>query len=253
MFISPACAFELKKKIFSFQIIPAFCQLEHTADIHGKNGFHEYPTCYKTIDAAPYECVFMADLCAEGFTMFDSAKSPISAEHVFLVMKVLGKFHAISFAMKTRQPEKFEKFTSKLLDIEYEFRPKVTSWSQIYVKFFIAFAKKFASEDIAKRVAQLFAGSLSDLFDECRDSAYAEPFAVICHGDCWENNTMIKTDENGVPTEIRILDFQKLIYASPVLDLLDFIYRCTDKNLRDRHYDEFIKAYYSSCCQHLQR
>lgn len=195
----------------------------------------------------------MADLCAEGFTMFDSSKNPISAEHVFLVMNLLGKLHAISFAMKTQQPDKFEKFTSKLLGIEYEFRPNIITWSQAYVKFFVAFAKKFASEDIAKRVTKLFAGSLSDLFAECRDSAYAEPFAVICHGDCWQNNTMIKNDENGVPIEIRFLDFQKMIYGSPALDLLDFIYRCTDKDLRDKYYEEFIKVYYSSCSQHLQR
>lgn len=195
----------------------------------------------------------MEDLCTEGFTMFDTTKMPITAEHAYLVMQVLGKLHAISLAMKAQQPEQFKKLTSKLDDIEYEFRPKIVSWSQAYVGFCIAFARKFASEDIARTVSQLFAGSLADVFNECRNGEYAEPFAVICHGDCWENNTMIKTDENGVPNEIRILDFQRMIYASPALDLLNFIYRCTDKELRDNHYDELVKAYYLSCSQHLQR
>jgi hypothetical protein len=63
------------------------------------DGFHEIPKCYKTITEDRSEAIFMEDLKGKGLEMFDRFKE-VNIEHVALVMKVLGKFHAISFALK---------------------------------------------------------------------------------------------------------------------------------------------------------
>jgi hypothetical protein len=42
-------------------------------------------------------------------------------------------------------------------------------------------------------------------------------------------------------------------YASPVLDLLYYIFICTTKSLRDKHYFEFLNVYYSSLSSFVKR
>ena len=67
--------------------------------------------------------------------------------------------------------------------------------------------------------------------------------SVICQGDSWEPNFMMRKLENN-KTDILILDFQIARYASPVLDVIYLIYECTDKSLREKYYSELLKNYY---------
>lgn len=53
------------------------------------------------------------------------------------------------------------------------------------------------------------------------------------------------------PTKVSLLDWQLSRYGSPALDLSYFIFTCTDHALRAKHYDNMIKFYYHSLCQHL--
>lgn len=64
-----------------------------------QEGFHEVPKCFKTVTVERSEAIFMEDLKGRGFEMFDRFKE-VRIDHVSMVMKVLGKFHAISFAIK---------------------------------------------------------------------------------------------------------------------------------------------------------
>ena len=54
-----------------------------------------------------------------------------------------------------------------------------------------------------------------------------------------------------VPTQVCLLDWQLARYGSPALDLSFFLFICTDKKLRDRHYDDLLKMYYYSLCLRL--
>ena len=40
-------------------------------------------------------------------------------------------------------------------------------------------------------------------------------------------------------------------YVSPAVDVTQFIILCTDKSLRDQHYNDFLKIYYKSLSDHL--
>lgn len=42
-------------------------------------------------------------------------------------------------------------------------------------------------------------------------------------------------------------------YGSPAIDLVYFIFMCTDKTIRDRHYDSLISVYYKALREHLER
>lgn len=59
--------------------------------------------------------------------------------------------------------------------------------------------------------------------------------------------------QKGVPVDIRLLDWQIMRYSSPVCDIMYYIFGCTTKLLRDRHYSEFLDTYYNSLSTFLKR
>lgn len=84
------------------ELLPMFRRLQESKGIiPEENGFHEYPKCYKTIDAEVDESLIFEDLKADHFEMFDR-RQEIGADHVRLIMNALGKYHALSFALRVR-------------------------------------------------------------------------------------------------------------------------------------------------------
>lgn len=81
------------------EILPLFMDYQQMKGICLGEGFYEIPECYGTIMTEFEEVLFFEDLKASGFEMFDRHKC-ITFDHVRLVMEALGKFHAISFALK---------------------------------------------------------------------------------------------------------------------------------------------------------
>lgn len=82
------------------EVLPMFRRFQESRGICvDKSGFHEYPKCYKTIDSDVDETVILEDLRRDRFEMFDRMQV-IRIEHVRLIMSALGKYHAISFALR---------------------------------------------------------------------------------------------------------------------------------------------------------
>lgn len=46
-----------------------------------------------------------------------------------------------------------------------------------------------------------------------------------------------------------MIDFQLSRFASPALDIMFFIYSCTNESLRIQFYDDLIKTYHSNLCE----
>ena len=61
------------------------------------------------------------------------------------------------------------------------------------------------------------------------------------------------SSQSGTPVKIRLLDFQIMRYSSPVLDLMYYIFGCTVKSLRDKHYQEFMDVYYDTLADFIKR
>ncbi|XP_055637741.1 uncharacterized protein LOC129776236 [Toxorhynchites rutilus septentrionalis] len=84
------------------------------------------------------------------------------------------------------------------------------------------------------------------------DPQLSEPYSVLGNGDCWINNMMFAY-KDGYPVDIILLDWQISRYVSPALDLLYFIFCCTDEKLRRQHYNALIHLYYASLKELLER
>lgn len=116
--------------------------------------------------------------------MLDHRKEDLTFEHVALVMKALGKFHAISFALRDQQPNKFAQVTINLTEMYYRANDKD------FVIFLNSVGNrtiKTLNEANHTELSAKFARSIEKGFAEagveCVTGELAEPYAVLCHGE----------------------------------------------------------------------
>lgn len=186
--------------------------------------------------------------------MIDRSMGMVTAKHAHLMMQSLAKFHAISFAMKNQQSKKYEELASNMADVflsrdNVNFRTYFNKTAQQTLDTVLN------EEDahLLARAKRFFERDALDIMVDCIDSNVNGLLDIITHGDTWQNNLMFKNDKNGIPNEICMLDWQVSRIASPVLDIVYFIFSCTTKELRDAHYDDFLKTYHNTLSAHIQR
>lgn len=168
----------------SEKIFPCFREFQKSKGILvDEDGFHEYPKCYRTIDTEQIETLFLEDLGDQMFRMVNLHTEVVTVDHVKLVMKILGKYHATSLALKDQQPEKFQKLVSNLNEIF--FHPKKIDWA-LYINCIPKTLFDSISDDkdahLLLHLVRLYERNQFDMGMDCVDSALAEPYAVINHG-----------------------------------------------------------------------
>lgn len=237
------------------QVLPCLRQFEQSKGVVvEESGFVEYPKCYRTIDVEPSECLFLEDLSVRDFSIIDRYTEDVTADHAHLVMKTLGKLHAISFALKDQQPEKFIELVSNLKEVFV--RKEVPAYRDFYNKLTEIILSALNESDDAHLIAKLkklFERNGIDIAADCIDPEATGSGSVISYGDAWQNNTMFRYDSARNPIEVCFLDWQVSRQSSPVIDIVYFIFCCTTKELRDEHYDDFLKSYHESLSDHIQK
>jgi hypothetical protein len=156
----------------------------------GPAEFNFVPSCYFTrYDTVNCEIgIIMEDLKHLGYKMWDKA-NPVDLAHTTLVMKSLGKLHAVSLAMKHQDHEGFELFKN-MPDMLGPMFQKDMWYKMMEVQFdkaIGAIEDTFAKEKIIE-----CRGTFLDDMAFCADPSNAEPYAVVNHGDCWSNNFMFQ-------------------------------------------------------------
>jgi hypothetical protein len=168
-------------------------QAEKGIDVKGE-GFSEVADCYKSLTIDQNEGLFLEDLKASGFEMFDRFKE-VTKEHAMRTMEALGKYHALSFALRDQKPELLEPYKS-LVDIFFQRDPEsmehIKAWFDHLKKQAYDALELFDNEDLKKRAKAQLDKDFFTMVGENIDGAAAEPYSVICHGDCWNNNIMYR-------------------------------------------------------------
>lgn len=238
--------------VVHFQVLPFFRQFERSQGI-AMNGFTEYPMCYRTIDDNFSECVILEDLNVGGFKMIDRFTEDVTADHIRLIMQMLGKFHAISLAITDQQPEKFIELTSNLNELYIRKDDKqLRAYFNMMANGILDALCSDEDAFVRSKITKLFERDAIDIAADCIDTKSIDSTAIT-HADAWQENIAFKYDEHGKPIEARLLDWQMARNSSPVLDIVYSIFCCTTKELRDEHYDDFLETYHQSLNLHIRK
>lgn len=236
-----------EREVYVYKVfLPEFVEFQRAKHVSESAGFYNYPKVYYADYSTERDdsVIIMEDLRESGHKMWDKSKS-LNYEHAKLLLVALGRFHAISFAMKEQKPEQFEKF--KAMDDFLTNNTMDDSIKAVMINSVMNAIECLDKEDTKRRTK---IKNLSEVIAETLKFALngenAEPFTIITHGDCWFNNFLYHYKRKDVPDSIVLLDWQVARYVSPVIDLVYFFFMCTDHHLRAKHFDEFLGIYHNS-------
>ncbi|KAL1399443.1 hypothetical protein pipiens_008207 [Culex pipiens pipiens] len=238
--------FEREINVYS-NVLPTMFEFQRQKGVTEElnSGFFNVPKCYLArFDPDNEEAlILMEDLRVRELAMWNKLE-PINYEHARLVMIQLGRFHALSFAMKDQRPDLFE--ACKIPDAMV---PAMQHNDQLMGMFGVALdAAMNVLDPEDERTRWKMQGLRNDYFavlESCVDVERVEPYAVLNHGDCWINNLMFGY-QDGAAQSVTFIDWQLARYGSPALDVLYFLFCCSDEAFRDRHYDEMLRIYYTA-------
>ncbi|XP_037805479.1 uncharacterized protein LOC119599672 [Lucilia sericata] len=215
--------------------------------------FFEYPQCYFTSIEEYNETICMSDLQIDEFFMHNRFE-PLTLDQVVHIMGIYGKLHATSLAIKDQNPEKINSLKN-MKDI-FEQRK-----NDIQLNDYFESLKRSALESIDKEMEHVYWDKLNEYFNRgtfyelmltLLDSKSSEPYAVICHGDCWINNVMFKK-ENGKVVDARLIDWQIMRYSSPIIDIMYFLMSCTTREFRKQHFQQVLDFYHCAVREHIKK
>ncbi|KAK5642417.1 hypothetical protein RI129_008584 [Pyrocoelia pectoralis] len=200
------------------------------------------------------EALVMDDMSVKGFKV--GSGIVLDYSHALLAIRELGKFHALSYAIRDQKPELLKEWISKSADSFYNSTLKNIGMKAIMDVGRVVLESYESSENRTEsEVLESFLSRLPQFF-ELPSIGKADKYSVINHGDFQMRNMLFKYGDSSQPhhpTALCMIDWQLSRLASPALDILFFLSVCSDKNLREHHYDNLIQEYHKSFSSFLKQ
>ena len=105
------------------------------------------------------------------------------------------------------------------------------------------YADKIAKWDIKK-----ICSSFVDLGEPMKNG-----FQILNHGDMWVNNFMIKSDSEGKPIDVKLIDYQMSYWASPAGDLIYFLIISVQDDIKVDQFDNLVEYYHTNLVESLTK
>ncbi|KAK4884226.1 hypothetical protein RN001_000497 [Aquatica leii] len=173
--------------------------------------------------------------------------------HALLLIKEIGRLHALSFAIRDQYPQIFKKILSTLKEVEFNDQCCSHNRNLLHAVFPQCINSLHAIKD--KIALQQYKKLEKVFFEKTQksvDRKSSEPYAVVTHCDVWTSNLLYKYNELNLPSEVCLVDWQLVKISSPVSDISQIMFVCIDKETRDKHYQELINEYYTSFSSFLR-
>ncbi|KAH0820460.1 hypothetical protein GEV33_002331 [Tenebrio molitor] len=231
-------------------VFSVFTQFQRKHQI--ENPFDSVPKYYGKFMNENIEVLVFDNVKNAGYSLWNK-KNPLTRKHINMVVEEYGKFHAVSFAMQDQHPEQFEELSSGLQEV-LKMVLKSNGLDGMLMKCTdeVYDLLKGDLDDNILSTWKNFKSQMNYIFyDMCKEPDVKK---VIIHGDCWNNNYMFKyaADNQILPVEVAILDWQTSTYSSPIIDLSYFLFACISKeDIEDL--DEILRLYHKSLTSHLSR
>ncbi|XP_066304923.1 uncharacterized protein [Branchiostoma lanceolatum] len=195
------------------------------------------PKCYfaATDPSSMVSVRVMENLKAQGFSIKPD-RQPLSREEMMLAVEALAQVHGLSHQLEVRSgkplPEKYDWIITSSDPAVVMAAATLTYQYQNAVK---GFAAAFPDQvDLIARLEKL--DPLLMIEEDPRPK-------VLCHGDCWLNNIMIKR-VGDVPTDARLVDWQTTKYKPPTSDLTLLFLCNTGWDVFHNHRDAILAHYH---------
>lgn len=163
------------------KILVAFEELQK--NLIEKHKFR-YVKCYTT--KAENKAILLEDVTVDGFDVLSEKGHEMTIDQVCMVLKSLARFHALSFAMKEMDPEKFEELVESISGYSY-FDPFMD-----YINTVGEMTIELIKDPVKRSRVEPHAMNLFEKFLKDRKCDRADPYNVVCHSDCWNNNLLFK-------------------------------------------------------------
>ncbi|XP_048508443.1 uncharacterized protein LOC105689818 isoform X1 [Athalia rosae] len=209
----------------------------------GHNEVLNVPRCLAAVSDGENDFIALEDVSVYGFGPVTRQSTLTFAENG-QILKALARFHAVSFAYKDQRDD-FKSLSDKLNETYYS--PAHYDWYEVFQGSLFRIARDaLAQEYGGTKVEEVFnAQSRKGMFYAISEFCARKdaPTSVITQGDAWAPNFLIQRGKDGNDVALA-LDFQLARCSSPVLDISFCIYSCTEKSLRDEHYDDLLRIYH---------
>ncbi|XP_078703345.1 uncharacterized protein LOC144928604 [Branchiostoma floridae x Branchiostoma belcheri] len=204
------------------------------------------PKCYfaATDPSSMVSVRVMENLKTQGFSI-KANRQRLNHEEMKLTVGALAQLHGLSHRLELREgvplPEKYD-WIMTLSDLPDEMMESATYQYQTAVK---AFAAAFPDQaDLVARLEKLELKELVNLLNE-------DPkIKVLNHAECWINNIMFKYTE-GVPTDVKLVDWQNAMYLPPTHDLILLFLCNTSWDVFHNHRDAILAHYHHKLMETL--
>ncbi|XP_044729401.1 uncharacterized protein LOC123292752 [Chrysoperla carnea] len=229
--------------VFYNQVWPTLLNFQLQKNV--KDPFMDIPLCYSALADGENDFIALEDLTPQGYGAA-KRQTGLDFDHCLLIIRLLARFHSLSFAYKDQHPELFHEMVSNFE--ETYFREGLRSW---YEKCFNictgvwldALEKEVPGSIYQQKFQELvdndFLGQLFNIVSK------KNSISCVCQGDAWVPNFLIKyNNESSLPESVKIIDFQIARVSSPSLDLSIFFYACTKQSVRENHWDDLIDEYH---------
>uniref|UniRef100_A0A1B6KR03 CHK kinase-like domain-containing protein n=1 Tax=Graphocephala atropunctata TaxID=36148 RepID=A0A1B6KR03_9HEMI len=214
--------------------------------------FNAVPKCF----LAEQDVIVLEDLKEKGFVM-GNRKAGLDFQHCVAVFRKIARFHALSLAMKCRDPQTFQDQVAASVQ-ETFFTAQNEEYYREYYSTLTQNALAMVDCGLEDSEKSTYLKKFEEFLDEktffktmMKQVEPIEPMAVLAHGDFWTNNIMFRYSDSGDIEEVCFVDFQCVRYCSPALDLVNFLYSCTSPALRASHLQALLSEYCSALSDSL--
>ncbi|XP_065224420.1 uncharacterized protein LOC135848447 [Planococcus citri] len=242
MSISKFISFQyLNEMNFYTKIIPAMNTIDNSFSTLFPKFYHGEMTFAAGKDKS---MMILEDLKHSGYKMAPK-KSFLDLDHLMLMMRKLGQFHAFSYKAKRDIPELFHPLVNNIPETNFLANHELRNFLRLVGQRALESLQRDPKYEKYVRKFKALLEKTDEIYVDVLTGDTKNPLSVFCHGDYLRNNIMFKY-ENNVPVDLKLVDMATCRYASPVIDLLGVLYMNCDQSTRNTHWNKLIDQYYTA-------
>uniref|UniRef100_A0A1B6LUW8 CHK kinase-like domain-containing protein n=1 Tax=Graphocephala atropunctata TaxID=36148 RepID=A0A1B6LUW8_9HEMI len=189
-------------------------------------------------------CVVLEDLTTSGYVMVDRHKL-LDFDHCQLYIKASAKLHALTIALYKTHPDIIQ---SIVKESPSSAEKSETIFKNLIPNLFKCMAA-YLEDKNCKEFSDIFqdASKNENFYDVYKETEKTESkLTAVIQGDPWCTNMMFKYGNSGEVVGVKLFDFQNLKFATPVRELVTFVWVSAHPQVRENRLHDLYQLYCDS-------